>query len=341
MKKVFFLLFGLILALPLCAQNLDSLFYNRAPKQKHPCKFFLFKKDTTKQPENPISFILLNDIWKNPAYTGFAKKHTINLNSEMFMPFMDDSLYTPKKFSLSYDVSIGKRKRTGLGLYYAQSYFSVEYWTDLVFSFSREFVIRKTNRLRFALTLGYSARSLNWDMMIFGDMIEPRYGFIKYTTETKPSELTKGFIDFNSGLFFSRKNFFFGASIQHITQPQMGFFTVSKYPMNLMMNTGYRIKINRDIFLTPSVEMCKTQPYDNYYSLALIGTYKEKFLLGFDYKYFSSFNTVVGINLWEKLMITASCGLPTDKIIYSISPISYMQLGIRYQIGKEKQEINK
>jgi hypothetical protein len=121
----------------------------------------------------------------------------------------------------------------------------------------------------------------------------------------------------------------------------MGFFTVAKYPMNLMMSTGYRIKITRDIFLTPSAEIFKLQPFYNYYSLALIGTYKEKFLLGFDYKYFSSFKTIIGINLREKLMITATCGFPTDKIVYAMSPISYLQLGIRYQPGKEKQEMIK
>ena len=341
MKKIYFLLFGLILTLPLCAQNLDSLFYNRPPKHKHASRFFLFITDTTTQPENPISFIVLNNIWNNPGYTGFAKRHTINLNSEAAMPLIDDVLYVPMKFSLSYDVSVGKKKRTGLGLYAAQSYFSVENWIDLMFSFSKEFVIKKTNRLRLAITLGYSVRSLNWDMMSFGDQIDPRYGFQRYTQETRPSELTNGFVDFNSGVFYSRKNFFFGASIQHLTQPQMGFFTCSKYPMNFMINTGYRIKITKDIFLTPSAEMFKTYPYYNYYSLALIGTYKEKFLLGFDYKYFSSFNTIAGINLWKKMMITATCGFPTDKIIYSISPISYLQLGIRYQPGKEKQEIIK
>ena len=257
----------------------------------------------------------------------------------MYMPFIEDSLYTPKKFSLSYDVSLGKKKRTGMGIYAAQSYFSVESWIDLMFSFSKEFVIRKTNHLRFALTLGYSQRSVDYRMMSFGDQIDPHYGFIRYTFETKLSELTTRFVDFNSGFFFSRKNFFFGASIQHLTQPNMGYFSVGKIGMNQMINTGYRIKVNKDIFLTPSIELFKIIPYTFYYfSPAIILSYKEKFLLGFDYKYFSSFNTTAGINLWKKMMITATCGFPTDRIIYSLSPISYLQLGIRYQINKEKQE---
>jgi len=329
MKNILFLFFGLAICLNAIAQDEDSLSLASDENKKEEVNDSLQKN---------ISFSILNNIWENPAYTGFETNHTFNLNSETFTPFMEaNSLYVPMKFSFSYDVSIGKRKRTGLGLYAAQSYFSVEKFTDVVTSFSRDFVIKKRNHLRLSLTLGYLRRTLDFSKMVFGDMIDPYYGFIHYTMETKPSELTKGAVDFNTGVFFTRKNFFVGASVHNITQPNYGFFSVGKIPMNTMINTGYTFQINKHYSITPSAEVFKSAPYNNYYSLAVIGAYNEKYILGFEYKYFSSLNTIVGIHLWDKFKVTASCGLPTDKIVFAISPISYLQLGVRYQIENKKE----
>ena len=65
---------------------------------------------------------------------------------------------------------------------------------------------------------------LNWDNLTFGDMIDPKYGFIYNTQENIANNPSyKQFPDFSTGFVGYTENFYFGFAAHHLTQPNQGF----------------------------------------------------------------------------------------------------------------------
>ena len=86
-------------------------------------------------------------------------------------------------------------------------------------------------------------KSLDWDKLTFGDMIDPRRGFI-YSTGDVPRGGTRGFFDASGGFVFFNKNFFAGAAFHHANTPNESMIIGdSKLPMRTTVHMGAEIKI--------------------------------------------------------------------------------------------------
>jgi type IX secretion system PorP/SprF family membrane protein len=73
------------------------------------------------------------------------------------------------------------------------------------------------------LKASYIQRKLDWESLIFSDMIDPLYGAIYPSREVQPNNLSKSYIDFSLGMLVNFKNLYIGAAIDHLSEPDEAF----------------------------------------------------------------------------------------------------------------------
>ena len=94
----------------------------------------------------------------------------------------------------------------------------------------------------FSMAFGFEAtfrqKKLDWSKLNFGDMIDPKYGFIYNTLEVKNKEINS-YPDFSAGVLGFSKRFYAGFAVFHLTEPEEGFlFTGSPLPMKYTGHAG-------------------------------------------------------------------------------------------------------
>lgn len=95
----------------------------------------------------------------------------------------------------------------------------------------------KVNR-KFSMLFGAKAtwnqKFLDWDKLTFGDMIDPRRGFIYQTGDVQRGG-SRGFFDASAGMVGFSKNFFFGFSGHHLNRPNESMI-IGDSPMPIRLN---------------------------------------------------------------------------------------------------------
>ena len=103
---------------------------------------------------------------------------------------------------------------------------------------------------KFSLKAGFEASyrmlNLDWSELTFGDMIDPKYGFIYPTSEDVVNNPNKvSYPDFSAGFIGYSENLFFGFAAHHLTQPNQGFISESQLPTKLTAHIGGNIPLSR------------------------------------------------------------------------------------------------
>jgi type IX secretion system PorP/SprF family membrane protein len=115
---------------------------------------------------------------------------------------------------------------------------------SLMYAFS----LQASENLFFNMALQgtFYQKSLNWDLLQFGDQIDPQQGFTLPTGEQQPDNLTVVFPDFSAGLAFGWKGVLHGGiGVNHLTQPNMAFYNQNenKLPMKITGHLGVNINL--------------------------------------------------------------------------------------------------
>lgn len=82
---------------------------------------------------------------------------------------------------------------------------------------------RQKHNLNFALQATYMSKSLQWEKLTFGDMIDQKDGFI-YSTSTTIGNRGITFVDFSAGALYYQEKFFAGFAVHHLTEPVNSFY---------------------------------------------------------------------------------------------------------------------
>lgn len=86
---------------------------------------------------------------------------------------------------------------------------------------------------------------LDWNKLTFGDMIDPRRGFI-YQTGDVPRGGRKGFLDISAGMVGFTKNFYFGFAAHHLNTPNESMIIGnSPLPMRFTAHAGADIPLGK------------------------------------------------------------------------------------------------
>ena len=156
-----------------------------------------------------------NPLYLNPAFAG------TNVCPRLAFHFRDQWPSAPGTFmtySASYDEHFDKLSG-GVGVLLlgdraGEGGIINTYTASAMYSFKLK--VAKNFNLRFALQATYENRHLNWENLVFGDMIDPKYGVIYQTAEIQPDKLTIHSFDMAAGFLGYTPHVYFGVAAHHI-----------------------------------------------------------------------------------------------------------------------------
>lgn len=198
-----------------------------------------------------------NPIYLNPAFAGSNGCPRFALNYRNEWPHLSGNYVT---YSASYDQYF-KNISGGFGVLathdqQGQGTINTS-MLGLVYSYHL-----KVNR-KFAMLFGARAawyqKFLDWDKLTFGDMIDPRRGFI-YQTGDVPRGGSRGFFDASAGMVGFSKRFFFGFAAHHLNRPNESVI-IGNSPMPIRLTghmgaeipLGARSKYNNTTSIMPNI----------------------------------------------------------------------------------------
>lgn len=197
--------------------------------------------------QDPIfSQFYANPLYLNPALAGSAICPRLTMNYRNQWPSISGTFVT---YSASYDQYVDGIAG-GIGVIVTTDVAGEGALTSTMISgiYSYRLKVSRTLFLNAAFQATYLQRRIDWDNLTFGDQIDPKYGFVNITQERPPDNRTRGFPDFSAGVMFSHKeNFYGGVAVNHMTQPNDGFYSdvSSKLYMKVTAHFGTLIDLKR------------------------------------------------------------------------------------------------
>lgn len=230
---------------------------------------FVLLSGVSVYPQDPhFSQYYANPLYLNPAFAGTSICPRIIMNYRNQWPAIPGTYVT---YSASYDQHV-ENLSGGVGLMFNTDKAGEGTLTTNMISgiYSYRLQVNRNFSIKAGFQATYFQKSIDWEKLTFGDQIDPRYGFIYYTQETKPGDLTKGTADFSAGLLGYGENIYGGLAVHHLTQPNEGFFSVSKLPMRITAHLGGVIDLEKhrrrrkieDPILSPNILFMKQQDFE-------------------------------------------------------------------------------
>jgi type IX secretion system PorP/SprF family membrane protein len=154
--------------------------------------------------------------------------------------------------------------------------------------------------MMFGAKASWFQKFLDWDKLTFGDMIDPRRGFI-YQTGDVPRGGRRGFFDVSAGAVIFTKKFFGGVAVNHLNRPDESMILgQSRLPIRFTAHMGADIalgqksKYNNVTSIMPNI----IYQYQNGFQELNIGTYIKygNINAGVWYRNRDAFILTVGLN---------------------------------------------
>ena len=225
--------------------------------------------NTANAQDPAFSQFYANPLYLNPAFAGASidgcPRATLNYRDQW--PGIGRTYVT---YSVSYDQHINSIGG-GLGVIVAQDRSGAgnlnTSHASLLYSYHLE--VNKKFSIKAGFEASYRMISLDWSDLTFGDMIDPKYGFIYPTNEDIANNATSvNFPDFSAGFIGYSENIFFGFAAHHLTQPNQGFISESQLPTKLTAHIGGNIPLSRysrnTTIISPNFLYQKQQDFQQY-----------------------------------------------------------------------------
>ncbi len=233
-----------------------------------------------------------NPTYLNPAFAGTARCPRICLNYRNQWPNLSGTYVT---YSASYDQHFDALAG-GIGILITtddQAKGTLK-TTTASFIYSYHLPVNREFSLKLGLQATYFQKTLDRTKLNFGDMIDPRRGFVWNTNEIVPNQFKQN-ADFSAGIIGYSKRYFFGFAANHITQPDEGLLGVSKLPAKFTVHGGAIIELEKGgaTYLSPNILF---QAQQQFLQLNL-GLYfvKDAFVAGLWYRNSDAVIALIGI----------------------------------------------
>jgi len=239
-----------------------------------------------------------NPIYLNPAFAGSNGCPRFNLNYRNEWPSLSGNYVT---YSASYDQYF-KNISGGIGVIatHDQQGQGTIYTSSLGLIYSYHLKVNRKFSMLFGAKAAMTNKYLDWDKLTFGDMIDPRRGFI-YATGDVPRGGNVYFFDASAGVVGYSKHFFFGFAANHLNRPNESVIIGnSQLPMRFTGHMGAEIKLgsksqyNNSTSIMPNV----IYQYQNGFQELALGTYIKYgvFTAGAWYRNRDAFILSIGVN---------------------------------------------
>jgi type IX secretion system PorP/SprF family membrane protein len=304
------------------------------------CSLALMNCIEVKAQDPTFTQFYANPLYLNPALAGSYGCGRISSNYRNEWPSLTGNYVT---YSASYD-NYFKNISGGFGVLatHDQQGQGTINTSMLGLIYSYHLKINRKWKVFFGARAAWYQKFLDWDKLTFGDMIDPRRGFI-YQTGDVPRGGSRGFFDASFGSVLFNKNFFFGVAAHHVTQPNESMIIGnSKLPVRLTVHTGAEIPIgkksryNTKTSIMPNV----IYQYQNGFQELSIGTYVKygSFNAGAWYRNRDAFILTLGINT-GKFKLGYSYDVTVSKLNNGVSGGSHeISMGLFLNCNKKPQQ---
>jgi len=184
-----------------------------------------FTSQGQSMPDPHFSQFYASRLYLNPALAGSAICPRVDLAYRNQWPSLPDNFVS---FNASFDMYIDKIKG-GVGIYILGDNAGDLLNTSMIAAmYSYRLKFGNWTYVNFGLQASYIQTKLNWNNLVFGDMIDPNQGVVGQTSEIPPANNTIAYPDFDFGIAFSYKgNIYAGIAIHHLAEPSNSFYDVS------------------------------------------------------------------------------------------------------------------
>ncbi len=285
-----------------------------------------------------------NPVYMNPALAGSSGCPRVALNFRNEWPQLTGNYVT---YAAAYD-SYFKNISGGVGLvamHDMQGQGTIQ-TSMLGASYSYYLKVNRKFRLMFGTQAAYYQKYLDWSKLTFGDMIDPRRGFIYQTGDVPRGNGRRGFFDVSAGMVGFSKNFYFGAAFHHLNRPDESLILgQSRLPIKITGHIGANIKLGQrgryssTTFLSPNI----IYQNQNGFQQLNVGAYLkyESFTIGAWYRNKDAFILTVGINT-DNYRIGYSYDLTVSPLGNGVSGGSHeVSLGINLKCKKPARDFRR
>ena len=175
---------------------------------------FLFSANSVKAQDIHFSQFFSAPLYLNPAFTG---ANVCSRFSTIYRDQWPGISKTYQSYLLSFDHYI-QRYNMGLGLLFENDVAGTGglRTTSVYPMWAYEVKVNRKFSMRYGLQVGVGQKSINFNNLLFGDQIAR--GGNGITSIETPTQ-TKTYFDMGAGALFYTKEYWGGASIYHLTQP--------------------------------------------------------------------------------------------------------------------------
>jgi type IX secretion system PorP/SprF family membrane protein len=271
-----------------------------------------------------------NPLYLNPAMAGSFGCPRFALNYRNEWPQLSGNYVT---YSASYDQYF-KNISGGFGVLatHDQQGQGTINTSMLGLIYSYHLTLNRKWKMLFGARASWYQKFLDWDKLTFGDMIDPRRGFI-YSTGDVPRGGSRGFFDASAGMVIFNKHFFAGGAVHHLNTPNESMIIgESKLPMRFTGHMGAEIPLGARSKYANSTSIMPNiiYQYQNGFQELNIGTYIKygSFNFGAWYRNRDAFILTLGINT-GKFKLGYSYDVTVSKLNNGVSGGSHeISLGI-------------
>ena len=189
-------------------------------------------------PDPHFSQFYANPLYLNPALAGSNVCPRLGLGYRNQWPSLPNNYLT---YNASFDMYVSKI-HGGVGVYFLGDNAGGLLNTNIISAmYSYRLKVGNWTYISFALEASYIQTKLNWNDLVFGDMIDPNLGIVNPTSEVPPDNTSISYPDFDAGFAISYKGSIYGGvAVHHLTQPENGFYDAgsSKLEMKYTVHGG-------------------------------------------------------------------------------------------------------
>lgn len=198
-----------------------------------------------------------NPLYLNPAMAGSKNCPRVSLNYRNQWPNISGNFVTS---SASYDQHVD-----GLGggigfLVLTDNAAQTLKTTRASFMYAYKIKVSRTFNINLGAQATYFQKSLDWNKLTFGDMIDPRRGFVYQTNDVQKGSSVSN-VDFSAGILGYSDKFYFGFAADHLTEPNESFIgdtEAGRLPMKFTGHAGAMIPMDNGpraskTFISPNI----------------------------------------------------------------------------------------
>ncbi len=212
------------------------------------CLLAYFGADTVSAQDPTFSQFYANKLYLNPAFAGSQTCPRVTSSYRNQWPALSGTFVTT---SISYDQQV-RSLSGGLGLLVTHDQQAKTLNTTRISGiYSYQFNVTRTFSIRAGAQATFFQRTLDWDKLTFGDMIDPRKGFI-FPTSDKPRGGSQSNIDASAGIVGLGETFYGGVAVHHLLEPNESLLDEdnedTKLPMKYTGHVGALIPLQDNRF---------------------------------------------------------------------------------------------